>query len=140
MKEDLITYKTAVLAKEKGFDWHTLYFREDNKIYSHVGYDNFNAPEWGSNKYSAPTQALLQKWLREVHNIDVWAQPYVNTTKQNELIIPDETYSFYVFKDGVFKRDQGNHLDFESALEAGLIEALKLIEIPETHSKNKQQG
>jgi hypothetical protein len=48
MQEELITLETAKLAKEKGFD----YF---NGIY----------------KTQRSTQSLLQKWLREIHKIDI---------------------------------------------------------------------
>ena len=48
MTEQLISKETAVLAKEKGFD-----------LNNHLKNGN------------PPTQSLLQKWLREKHNIDI---------------------------------------------------------------------
>lgn len=68
MEEELITYPTAVLAKEKGFNQlkQGVYYTKD-KEHCLVG--------WGFKDdfaiYSAPTQSLLQKWLREVHNIHI---------------------------------------------------------------------
>ena len=63
-----------------------------------------------------PTQSLLQRWLREVHSINVLIKQgygwewYI--TKHNGIAtkLHDGTYNFY-----------------EEALEAGLLEALKLI-------------
>jgi hypothetical protein len=102
MKEELITFKTAKLAKEKGFnintkdvfintcklggsnlhidlepnDWNTLDFSVDN-IY-----------------YSAPTQSLLQKWLREFHNIHI----VVTVNSDNEGDEPVKWYWSYTMK------------------------------------------
>lgn len=73
MKEQLITFDTAKLAKEKGFNIPVLYdynngviLEEDNRQIC-----NFNDSGWKDmleedyNSISAPTQSLLQKWLRE---------------------------------------------------------------------------
>ena len=73
--------------------------------------------------YPAPTQSFLQRWLREVHGI------YVH-------IITDVTLSWiYIVQSGhpqasyVGKTIQSKNVysTFEEALEAGLLEALKLI-------------
>lgn len=85
MKDELISSKTAKSAKEKGFDIPTEYF-----IYDHTGsFNNINrfTPPLDfnnnfSDRYSLPTQTLLQKWLREVHNLDIVINPmhYNNRT------------------------------------------------------------
>lgn len=75
MKEEIILFETAQLAKEKGFNIPcNLYYYIDNMIHSqkdkyHKGrlIDRNIYP----NQYSAPTQALLQKWFRKVYNIDI---------------------------------------------------------------------
>jgi hypothetical protein len=127
MKEQLITFETAKLAKEKGFDIGTLqsYLSHQNTFCSENIDYNHNKH---SNRFSAPTQGLLQKWLREVHNIDVWSQPFVH---QSELTgkpcLPDESYSYFIYKDGSWIIDKVDFLDWELALEKGLQEALKLI-------------
>ncbi len=96
MKEQLISFETDMLAKEKG-----AYF-----IYS--GLD------------VTCTQSLLQRWLREKHNIPV------NVTSMYE-----GDYGF-----DINPINSGNHNilfrkknvgTYEEALEAGLQEALKLI-------------
>jgi len=109
MKEQLIQFETAKLAKEKGFDWEwgILYNRLDNYLFIDL-----------------PTQSLLQKWLREKHKIfielglvdslnDYWVRVDVSTLSSLETI---------------WRNDPNNHLEtYEQALEAGLIEGLKLI-------------
>jgi len=127
MNEPLITFRTAKLAKEKGFN-----------IESHNWYDQTETlnPTKGvrgsmcyTNEGYAPPQSLLQKWLREEHNIDVWAQPFVEgyRTDNFELYLPDESYSYFLFKDGVWATDEVDFIDFEEALEEGLYQALLLI-------------
>lgn len=72
--EVLITFKTAKLAKEKGFNWDTLHCftdegsiqyssgdEDDNEFYNHNIWDDF----------SAPSQSVLQKCLRENHGIHI---------------------------------------------------------------------
>jgi hypothetical protein len=137
MKEQLIKFNTAKLAKEKGFDVKCIHhhysnaiskaqrlgfpFKEEDLLQIYGGFGRKNS-ELSKKRYAAPTQSLLQKWLREVHNIDVWAQPFVKNQS-----LPDESYSYFVYKDGVWQNDGVDMLDFEEALEKGLQEALKLI-------------
>ena len=93
MKEQLVLFETAKLAKEKGFDvtcyakyetWRdelkkchvdcpenaiAEYEVADNDSYSRYG--NYILEEYkntySKNYITAPTQSLLQKWLREIH-------------------------------------------------------------------------
>lgn len=69
---------------------------------------------------SAPTQNLLQKWLREKHNILVYCLPTNegNSWYYQISIFPDECITQF---------DLENKYSYEQALEEGLYEALKLI-------------
>ena len=125
MKEELIQLETAQLAKEKGFtipillcyhekDRIALPFSMGKKLYT-------NNLEY----ISAPTQSLLQKWLREKHNI------YVQINSSHDCLwgfelskLCDEPYKG-VFK--VSKMDSYKHKTYEKALEKGLVEGLNLI-------------
>tara|TARA_R110000851_G_scaffold36063_1_gene94386 strand:- start:121 stop:546 length:426 start_codon:yes stop_codon:yes gene_type:complete len=141
MKEQLITFNTAKLAKEKGFNWGCNYFyTPDKKPYITRGYEyrsdayvedhNWNA---GMGSYptkasdvlcSAPTQSLLQKWLREEHKINVESNYLPNIQKYSCLYIPMRG------KACISDRKYVSKLKFdtyEEALEEGLQEALKLI-------------
>ena len=59
-EDDLVTYETALLAREKGFDidcgWKLR--KLDDGTFTHT-----NCSDLGVEQ---PTQSLLQKWLREV--------------------------------------------------------------------------
>ena len=76
MEDTLITFETAKLAKEKGFDIKTTHYYLGDEEY-HIlniskdyGIEGLN---WNlrSTRTSAPTQSLLQKWLREKYDNDI---------------------------------------------------------------------
>lgn len=146
MKEQLISFETAKLAKEKGFDWGTdCLYTPKKELLSGRDYDYNGLYQWNKEPYiyidnigevhnilSAPTQSLLQKWLREIYEIYI------------EIEITDNTKYFYFKYILVTSKDRDyNDLDmidsakrhwnnerfktYEEALEKGLQEALKLI-------------
>tara|TARA_R110000823_G_scaffold252708_1_gene375265 strand:- start:351 stop:731 length:381 start_codon:yes stop_codon:yes gene_type:complete len=126
MKEQLITFETAKLAKEKGFENKTPHkLRRD--YYNHLGEINGDVTLYIKayvNKKStrnletidAPTQSLLQKWLREEHQLYVLIN-YVNKEQFN--------WEINMFQHGEY--GIGFRGNYEEALEAGLLTALKLI-------------
>ena len=133
MSEEIISLETAKLAKENGFNLNSPAFYgcdnpssgNSNKLILRTWEDwaNFGKEEsqGGTLIYSAPTQSLLQRWLREKHNIHI--EVYVNQTgwgwiltKLNGTIIKEITD--WKFSD-----------TYEQALEAGLLEALELIKV-----------
>ena len=66
MKETKVSFETAKLAKEKGFVFSTKKIKVGRResslgtLFGSIIYKKINI---------TPTQSLLQKWLREVHNI-----------------------------------------------------------------------
>jgi hypothetical protein len=127
MKEKLITFETAKLAKEKGFNIKLKKrFRLENGVAVKKKYgkkQDFNTNNPNHEVYSRPTQSLLQKWLREVHKISVevsssWWDKGKCEWKYNvykEELGDDSPCSLTVFK------------SYEEALEIGIQEGLKLI-------------
>ena len=126
MKEQLITFETAKSATEKGCENKTPHkLRRD--YYNHLGEINGDVTEYikayvNKNRTSnletidAPTQSLLQKWLREEHNLFVSVDKY--EAKADSYFRSTNCIGIY----GEFKK-------YESALENGLQEALKLINL-----------
>ena len=126
MIEQLITFETAKLAKEKGFENKTPHkLRRD--YYNHLGEINGDVTEYikaYANKKStrnletidAPTQSLLQKWLREEHQLYVLIN-YVNKEQFN--------WEINMLQHGEY--GIGFRGSYEEALERGLVAALKLI-------------
>ena len=129
MRETLVTFETAKLAKEKGFEEEVLHFYCINKTCNYIkepyeysfrvnanqnSEDNFGYGE----TTSAPTQSLLQKWLREVHNIHIAVLP---------KILPSNEIKYYCFKGKIKKDFKDLYNTYEEALEKGLQLALNRI-------------
>jgi len=129
MKEQLISFETAKLAKEKEF------FDKTSNGEIRISQQNVYSPEGNlfslekaifssafrlKDCYNAPTQSLLQKWIREVHNINILISP----SKTNYFII-----MVYLDKHNNFQEYdlQNYYKTYEEALETGLLEALKII-------------
>lgn len=134
MKEQLITFETAKLAKEKRFNLECLHYYDKNgykpdrwessgsstdtdvPIYLEEFYHNYNSKGWANVECSAPTQSLLQKWLRNVHNILIYVDPRSHHIFQYHIITSDNEII------------GSNRLNsWEETLEEGLKAALKLI-------------
>ena len=123
MIEQIVSFDTAVLAKEKGFDEKTISYYNLNKISYQVG---DNIPFQHNTKamycYTAPSQSLLQKWLREVHKIFI----SIYSCDNNQLF----NYNIQIgINDLCLPKSIGNKSvnTYEEALEAGLLEALNQI-------------
>lgn len=129
MNEERITFKTACLAKEKGFGNQVREDGTDKPFFpKRVPYEQcFNVntgklitPKTYNPKNPhalAPTQTVLQKWLREAHKIYV--------------LVDMGTYRDYHWKyfddKNPFTYSKGTFESYEKALEAGLYQALKLL-------------
>jgi len=144
MKEDFITYKTAKLANEKGvkIDINS-FFAIDDYLYDegtrfevsectcHTEDDYCTCLSGEEYSYSkkciyAPTQSLLQKYLRNNHKIVVISRP--SAVGQYDTIVWN--YDIYtILFNGTFKVDVGKILteEYEQALEIGLQGGLKLL-------------
>jgi len=130
MTEQLISFETAKLAREKGFvnpfcnNWYLVYPNE--KPYT-VDYEirlNRIREDIGDDDIAAPTQSLLQKWLREKYLIHVWPKYISYDSKPWAINI-----------DSLSSKDNGMKMliiplrfqSYEESLEIGLQEAIKLI-------------
>ena len=118
MKEQLIEFNTAKLAQEKGFDVAS-YLKYDSDL---IENSNFK-PHGKSSWYLNITQSLLQKWLREVHNIHIWVNP---------IAVDDYKYTILSTVFLKFESEKFGYNTYELALETGLLEALKLIQDADT--------
>lgn len=87
IEEAYVSYETAKLLKEKGFD------ELCNKKYD--GYKRIVPAGkmielWQNSELddecSAPTQQMAMRWLREVHNIKIMIRPYVDGTYSYEIL------------------------------------------------------
>lgn len=130
MEETLISFETAVLAKEKRFRESCKYcYREDGFLYSPriSGSEIMHSNILDGNNCSAPTQSLLQKWLRDKHSIHISLFP-------NDDVLNKISWEAKLYETNFNNEKEVHYLSrtckgdtYEEALEAGLFETLKLI-------------
>lgn len=120
MKEDLIRLKTAILAKEKGFD--------EVCAFIHYSYNETPYRKLSQNSdesirefwfVTAPTQSHLQKWLRERHKLHIEII-YLELSKKWASEV-----CFYLKGTTPLDGDLGD--SYENVLEKALYKSLKLI-------------
>ncbi len=79
--EDFVSFETAKLLKEKGFDelcaFQYYTYWEDGKLKNYlrpIRLDTMisNSQVIGRDNVTAPTLQMVCKWLREIHNIDIF--------------------------------------------------------------------
>ena len=100
-QEAYVSFETAKLLKEKGFDEPCHYFYKPDSSDLYYGTEQINSQI--GRFYNAPTQQMAMRWLREVHHLyiqvmlDSWALGghmgyYVviqNTTSDFEMMLQD---------------------------------------------------
>ena len=127
MEDKLIEFKTAKLAKEVGFDYQTYYFFNGEKLEFDPNITDFNLNYWEVEDMpefiSAPTQTLLQSWIRITHGIAVFP------TLDSELnwiykIVSLKPCSIF---EGTIVSEHSYGSEYETCLEEGLFEALLMI-------------
>lgn len=145
--EEICTYEVCRLAKEKGFNskvynyyqatkhyCETLRGIELHSVYWRLETDNcYNRYNKGSEDIvSAPTQSLLQRWLREEKGIivEVIAQPTCSTPKKNCYwwSVKQNSDGFcYQYEECsyILYSDEGYFYSYELALEDALAYSLK---------------
>jgi len=74
--EDYVSFETAKLLKEKGFDAREC---QNSPRYYYNTDGQFSGPSWDT-EYTAPTLQMAMKWLREVHHLYVWISYNFNHT------------------------------------------------------------
>lgn len=133
IEEQYVSFETAKLLKEAGFDVPcrgiyrayrigTSVFREYDRKSAKDDLCR-NAVDGFQYEYLAPTQALAARWLREVHHIHVFAYYHY----------PSSKYAYFTECLDVPCAEMGLHyssIDYdthEAAIEGGLIETLKTI-------------
>ncbi len=128
MEEKRIEFDTAKLAKDKSFNIQNHFgcYNDFGKFDEDIPFEADPEQFFEKEFYSAPTQSLLQTWLRKTHGIKLWCAPHEYSSSDGWA------YNILAYKEGVvtvFKGNQASsvHLTYEQALEEGLQEALKHI-------------
>lgn len=78
IEEDYVSFETAKLLKEKGFDSVCNGYYNQEKVLERVSAcsvkDTFKSPFY-FDCVPAPTLQMAMKWLREVYNFHIWVEP-----------------------------------------------------------------
>ena len=111
--EEYVSFETAKLLKEKGFNeycplWYDLNRSSEGPFfYKHIGWYGHNSYDYnGKEIISAPTQQMAMRWLREECNIIInvwysnpnWAAQYLEVRTQTgrpEFALIVENYKTY---------------------------------------------
>lgn len=119
-EDDLVTYETALLAWEKGFNidcgWKIRKLEDGSFTYT-------NCSKLGVEQ---PTQSLLKKWLREKHNIhvnnfcEIWSDLHHNYHSKINFQ-KDGFWEWFIPTKGK------DNLSYKDALEIGLYKCLQLV-------------
>lgn len=143
--EQFITLETAKLAKQAGFDWES---RFDNQQqcdeWQQVALVEVSNPDYNDaigDPYSdefipfmSPTkfvmlphvtQSVLQRWLREVKNLQIWSEFHNQRSKNRK----DGWIACYGFYSSTIVGIEYTSIcpTYEAALEAGLQKCLTLL-------------
>ena len=118
MIEQLVELETAKLAKEKGFDELCYYAYEGISLHkTYSSWKNSDDP----TEIAVPTQALLQKWLRDNFKINVFCIPHVFDSIGKYYYCQINQYT-----NPTYSTEEVD--TYENALEKGLLIGLKMIE------------
>ena len=119
--EDYVSFETAKLLKEKGFDTvsHYHYDKDGDLLFTTFSVNN----ALYTSNVVAPTLQIAMKWLREVHDMYIKVSPDIN-----------DSYNFYcdVYTKGSESWDNqnvelGDFSTYEQAAEAAIKYCLNLI-------------
>lgn len=133
--EEYVTFETAKLAKEKGFnEYCRKIFNTEGKSSNLTGYmqmkkwninDKVHLYDTDSEEFeepdiecTQPTQSFLQKWLRENHFVHI------------SIVLKQKiwSYTLYDYKNNMYLTTRINGFStYESALEDGLFISLQMI-------------
>jgi len=117
MIDQKVEYKTIILARSKGYD----------------PIDLCNCTEFPEcicpcDLVYKPTQSLLQKWIRDIHNIHIIIEILANSSWTYTLSKTNKRQVAEVDTDFTWTY----HKSYELALESGITEALNYIDLLET--------
>ena len=123
--EEICTYEVAKLAKEKGFNEYEAcshLYEVDERWYTLTKYNNARGIDWSKSYfYAAPTQSLLQRWLREEKGYAISVTAYPTLASLNKVCYAWEIKSS---SDGSFMKSTDSEYTF-STYELALEDTLK---------------
>ena len=123
MEEQFVSFDTAKLLKEAGFDVPTsTHYSNSGEVWQSSAPEDYNDDK-SCKACSRPTQALAAKWLREVHKLHVFAK------RIYEYALDKFSWGYYIQSSNYeyCKNFEIGFDSYEQAIEEGLRGAIKLI-------------
>lgn len=138
-KEDYVSLEVAKLLKEKGFDEPCLsQYTKSGTIWGCQEPENFNESE---GCFSRPTLYEAQKWLREKYQcyVQIITEFYINGTNFlfQVLFYNESCYDCLADESTGLHGDNGKYGTYEEALNAGILESLKLLDYENIHRNTR---
>jgi hypothetical protein len=142
MEDEIVSFETAMLLKEKGFNEPCCHFYEHgklNEIEPYAEYETLFVSNNFPNKKlyceemqcTAPTQSLAQKWLRDTHKMCISPSLTSRWKGINYIITIDKVISDSEIEIAFVIDSNSKEIKkcktYEEALEEGLINCLKSI-------------
>ena len=126
--EEYVTFETAKLLKDKGFDLKclNLYGKSNNgdfELFKNEFPVDFNNGYYVS--YSAPTQQMAARWLRELFNIHCFAFPV--RIGNGNILYSSNVYDASI--DNFVVPENFSYDTYEKALESAIYFALKKVNV-----------
>ena len=115
--EDYVSFETAKLLKEKGFDdeYTNAFYDKSGILYFIDILSDFSEHTDNDTDIAASTLYVAMKWLREVHNINIDIVPIWNQKRfeyQVFVVTPENAKHYYI--------DDKLYLGYEQACEAAI--------------------
>ena len=135
IEEEYISFETAKLAKEKGFNEPCRhYYLNGAKEVNNETIMIYDLPypynSTDKNYFAAPTQSLLARWLREKHKLFIEVTvDFIRLIREGDSTkyYPIYYYKIVNLKNADYTNNKEEFRFYEEAMEAGLQEALKLL-------------
>lgn len=138
---DIVDFHLAKKLKDNGFDWECKHFYDVNDKYR-TGYRLCGSIFKVKNKrkaISAPNVEIVNKWLRDVHGLNISIHPEyykngINWNVQITWFLPKKSFTKYNVNDGTYLYgDNAEFKTYEDALLFGIDESVKIIDITKTN-------
>lgn len=127
MQSVYVNFKTAKLAKEKKFIGYksSIYYRISQECLVNGLIEDYTDHNLTENHLSAPTQSIVKKWLKEVHNMII-------EIGLDQTSYPKYCFNIYIYEhfgnwEEIKNPDWGLYSSEEKCLEEALFLALQNI-------------
>lgn len=123
--EDYVSFETAKLLKEKGFNEYCMAFRSPNSVgakglfYSQHSIRNYEEGKTIGAAVACPTLQMAMKWLREVHDIYIMIdKDFVTENGWHYVVVRKQDWANNA--DNGLIQQESNNYTYEEASEAAI--------------------